>query len=81
MTLWLIQASEESIVDLAQAGWRDGRLLDHFEETNIMIALMLAHVRRTSRKGIEVRAECSVPGKTALAWLKINRPEIHARIA
>ena len=86
-TAWFDQASDDQVVDLADAGWGGDYQADEvasfFENSPGFDRLtdMYGHLFRANRdREARVGFECHVHSGDAFAWLEGNRPALAARL-
>lgn len=83
-TRWFEQASDQEITALAECGWRGDYPADevarHFEDDATRDVFEYLAVKPKMPNGDPVGFECSVSEEDALAWLRVNRPDLAARI-
>ena len=78
---WFKQASGAEILALAECGWGGNYEADvvprFLEDENREIEVLMDYCRKPGKCGFE----CHIDQNQALAWLKINRPEIHEAVS
>jgi len=77
---WFKEASEQEVVNLARIGWGGNYEADavaqYLEDENREIEVLMDYCRKPNACGFE----CHVDEEQAVAWLKVNRPEILKKI-
>ncbi len=81
---WFRQASDKEILALAECGWRGDYPADNvakfFDQMETKWLFEYLDKDPTMPNGDTVGFECSVDSSDAAAYLKANRPELHAKI-
>ncbi len=78
--LWLSQAQDKEILDLARCGWRGDQPSDavalFMADYSDKLARLFKYVEATDDVGFE----CSVDPEQARKWLEKNKPELHKQV-
>lgn len=81
---WFAQADDDKILGLSSINWGGDEEADvvalFFESANAELADMFDYCRSTARSRNAIGFECNVDEEDAMAWLKIHRPGVWARI-
>jgi hypothetical protein len=87
---WFKKASDQDILDIAEVDWGNKKTNWGCQSTaeialsakkkNPEIAVLLEYTSQTQDTWCPQGYECTVDGDDAMAWLKVKRPALHARI-
>ena len=81
---WFEQASDETILKLAECGWEYDYPADEvaiwMAEKNEDLAHMFAYIQAVANTRKSCGFECSVDKADAVAWLKLNRSHLLQQI-
>lgn len=82
--LWLAQAQEKDIEDLAECGWRGDYPADEvarfMSDHDDGLHAMFEHIGLLAGTLSETGFECSVDSEAALRWLKWRRPDVYLKL-